>query len=132
MNFGALQTMLAWAEDRALLRSNPSADPGAKTGAGAERDCSAPGSHAAHQPLRDWHRATNLRGTMPRHPGQDVVHHCANRPKFHFTVNQDSVTLWFMVLPHAPVPAGTRGTLCRKIHSRGPIAPKRSKNSICA
>ena len=31
---GALQTMLAWAEDRALLRSTPSADPGAKTGVG--------------------------------------------------------------------------------------------------
>jgi hypothetical protein len=28
--------MLAWAEDRALLRSTPSADPGAKTGARAE------------------------------------------------------------------------------------------------
>ena len=37
---GALQTMLAWAEDRALLRSTPSADPGAKTGARAEH-CSA-------------------------------------------------------------------------------------------
>jgi hypothetical protein len=33
---GELQTMLAWAEDRALLRSTPSADPGAKTGARAE------------------------------------------------------------------------------------------------
>jgi hypothetical protein len=33
---GALQTMLAWAEDRALLRSTPSADPGVKTGARAE------------------------------------------------------------------------------------------------
>ena len=37
---GALQTILAWAEDRALLRSTPSADPGAKTGARAEL-CSA-------------------------------------------------------------------------------------------
>jgi hypothetical protein len=35
-SIGALQTMLAWAEDRALLRSTPSADPGAKTGARAE------------------------------------------------------------------------------------------------
>ena len=35
-NIGALQTILAWAEDRALLRSTPSADPGAKTGARAE------------------------------------------------------------------------------------------------
>ena len=34
-SIGALQTMLTWAEDRATLRSNPSADPGAKTGARA-------------------------------------------------------------------------------------------------
>ena len=40
-NLGELQTMSAWAEDRALLRSTPSADPGAKTGARAERNCSA-------------------------------------------------------------------------------------------
>ena len=33
---GALQTMSAWAEDRALLRSTPNADPRAKTGARAE------------------------------------------------------------------------------------------------
>ena len=40
-SIGSLQTMSAWAEDRALLRSTPSADPGAKTGARAEH-CSAP------------------------------------------------------------------------------------------
>jgi hypothetical protein len=36
--------------------------------------------------------ATNLRGTTPRHPGQDVVHHFtyANRAEFQFTVNQDN------------------------------------------
>ena len=78
-NFGALQTMLAWAEDRALLRSTPSADPGAKTGAGAEH-CSAPGSHAAHNRSGIGTEATNLRGTMPRHPGQDVVHHQLRQP----------------------------------------------------
>ena len=33
MNF-ALQPRLAWTEGRALLRSNPSAAPGAKTGVG--------------------------------------------------------------------------------------------------
>jgi hypothetical protein len=32
---GALQQTMAWAEDSALLRSNPSADPGAKSGAWA-------------------------------------------------------------------------------------------------
>ena len=48
-----LQPKAAWAEDRALLRSNPSADPGAKTGAGARRS-------PAPLPfylLRDWHQS---------------------------------------------------------------------------
>ena len=89
-NFGALQTMLAWAEDRALLRSTPSADPGAKTGAGAERDCSAPGSHAAHQPLRDWHRSDKPSRHDAATSGTGC--RCANRPKFHFTVNQDNLS----------------------------------------
>jgi transposase InsO family protein len=44
-NFYALQPMLAWAEDRALLRSTPSADSGAKTGARVERHRSALESH---------------------------------------------------------------------------------------
>lgn len=43
-----------WAEDRALLRSNPSAVPGAKTGVGAEPHGSVPLSSAS---LRDWHQS---------------------------------------------------------------------------
>jgi hypothetical protein len=35
MTNGALQTMVTWAEDRATQRCDPSAVPGAKTGAGA-------------------------------------------------------------------------------------------------
>jgi hypothetical protein len=91
-NLGALQTMLAWAEDRALLRSTPSADPGAKTGTRAERHRSALDSHAEKQQLRDWHRSDK----PSRHDVATSGTGCrpaltyANRAKFHFTVNQDS------------------------------------------
>ena len=83
--------MLAWAEDRALLRSTPSADPGAKTGARAERHRSALRSHTDLQQLRDWHRSDKpsrqeaaTSGTGRRSP---LTY--ANRAQFHFTVNQD-------------------------------------------
>ena len=73
-NVGALQSTSAWAEDRALLRSNPSADPGAKTGAGrSELPACAP--VPTHDSSGIGTNAINLRGTMPRHPGQDVLHH---------------------------------------------------------
>ncbi len=70
---GALQTMLAWAEDRALLRSTPSADPGAKTGARAERASAlrsladrmttAPGLAPMRQTFAA--RCRDIRATMP-------------------------------------------------------------------
>jgi hypothetical protein len=70
---GALQTMLAWAEDRALLRSTPSADPGAKTGARAEhtsalrslddRTTTAPGLARTRQTFAA--RCRDIRATMP-------------------------------------------------------------------
>ena len=74
-SFGALQTMLAWAEDRALLRSTPSAAPGAKTGARAECHRSALRSHTDCHSSGIGTNATNLRGRMPRDPGQDADHH---------------------------------------------------------
>ncbi len=58
----ALQPTLAWAEDRALLRSNPSAVPGAKTGVGIGSSGPLPLPPIT---LRDWHQAQNLDGTMP-------------------------------------------------------------------
>jgi hypothetical protein len=91
-NSGALQTMSAWAEDRALLRSTRSADPGAKTGARAERNCSALCSHTDTQQLRDWHQ----RDKPSRHDAATSGTGChsplskANPANFHFTVNQDS------------------------------------------
>jgi len=96
-NLGALQTISAWAEDRALLRSTPSADPGAKTGARAERNCSALCSHTDARQLRDWHQ----RDKPSRHDAatSGTGYHSplsnANRAKFHFTVNQDTFTLNF-------------------------------------
>ena len=65
--------MLAWAEDRALLRSTPSADPGAKTGARAEhasalrslddRTTTAPGLAPTRQTFAA--RCRDIRATMP-------------------------------------------------------------------
>jgi hypothetical protein len=64
---GELQPTLTWAEDRATQTCDPSAVPGAKTGAVAEPRCS------ALLPLfllRDWHqRAKPSRhdAAIPRH-----------------------------------------------------------------
>jgi hypothetical protein len=70
---GALQPMLAWAEDRALLTSTPSADPGAKTGARAEHTSAlrsladhattSPGLVPKRQTLAV--RCRDMRATMP-------------------------------------------------------------------
>ena len=85
----ALQPDSAWAEDRALLRSNPSAAPGAKTEGAAGRRPAFPTSH------RDWHHsdkpsqhdaATALAGR----PSQLVN---TNRSTFQFPLNQDSPAL---------------------------------------
>jgi hypothetical protein len=69
MPAGALQTQLTWAEDRASLRTDPSADPGAKTEGRAVTHSSA--AHLPH-PLGIGTKALNLRGTMPRNPRHDA------------------------------------------------------------
>ena len=82
---GALQPTTTWAEDRALLRSNPSADPGAKT------EVRAVSSTGAARPstLRDWHQSDK----PPRHEAAIRPAGCpsplanANRLVFQFTVN---------------------------------------------
>jgi hypothetical protein len=88
MSVGALQLRAAWAEDRALLRSNPSADPGAKTGARARCLCLVLLSVRVLHRLRDWHECDK----PSRH---DAVIFCtgstsATRRQFQFTVNQDT------------------------------------------
>jgi hypothetical protein len=73
MRLGALQPTLTWAEDRALLGSNPSADPGAKTGVGAGRACSAPLPALIAGVFRDWHESEKPSRQEPRNPGHDAV-----------------------------------------------------------
>jgi hypothetical protein len=87
----ALQPDSAWAEDRALLRSNPSAVPGAEVGVGAENP-SAPLPFL----LRSWHPSAK----PSRHDAATASAGCpsplanANRPKFHFPLNQDKL-IWY-------------------------------------
>ena len=60
---------MTWAEDRALLRSNPSADPRAKTG-----DRGQPSALVSLiQVSGIGTKAINLRGRMPRNLRQDVT-----------------------------------------------------------
>ena len=74
-----------------MLRSNPSADPGAKIEGGAvflQRD-------PAHLPLRDWHQSEKpIRPEAVIHR-QDATLQLANAKlsEFQFTVNQDSSSL---------------------------------------
>jgi hypothetical protein len=89
----AAQWTATWAEDTALLRSNRSADPGAKTEARAIHR--SPGfSRFGIGP-----HAKNLRGTMPRSPDRmsppQPTHH--NRTEFHFPLNQDIRTSAFAI-----------------------------------
>ena len=67
-----VRSPMAWAEDRATQRCDLSADPGAKTGAGARRFLALLPFH----PLRDWHEsdkpsrqdaATIVVGCLPTH-----------------------------------------------------------------
>ena len=55
---------MTWAEDRATVGTDPSADPGAKTEgrAGIHLACSARSSH----PLRDWHQCGKSLAAQPR------------------------------------------------------------------
>ena len=88
MIHAVLQPPMAWAEDRALLRSNPSADPGAKTEGRAVRTAAA----ARPSTLRDWHEsdkpsrqnaATSQAGCPSRLAN-------AKQQEFQFPVNQDT------------------------------------------
>ncbi len=71
-----------------MLRSNPSADPGAKI----EGRAAFVKHDAAHLPLRDWHESENPSRPEAAIHRQDAVLSPANtkRSQFQFTVNQDS------------------------------------------
>ena len=82
----ALQPDSAWAEDRALLRSNPSAVPGAKT------DGAARGRSVLHSPDRDWHQSDkpsqqDAATASVGCPSQIANNH---QPIFQFPLNQDT------------------------------------------
>jgi hypothetical protein len=83
-----LQPKVAWAEDRATQRCDPSADPGAKTGAGARHSLALLPFH----PLRDWHESDK----PSRHEAATLLAGCrsqfanAERHEFQFPVNQHS------------------------------------------
>ena len=81
----ALQPDSAWAEERALLRSNPSAVSGAKTDRAA-------GSRPVLHTHRDWHQSDQ----PPRHDAAIVSAGCpsslanTNRSTFQFPLNKDT------------------------------------------
>jgi hypothetical protein len=71
MRQAALRCSMTWTEDRALLRSNPSAAPGAETEARAPFFTDG----ARSSSLRDRPECVKPRGTMPRLASQDALHH---------------------------------------------------------
>jgi len=83
----ALQRMLEWTEDTALLRSNRSADPVAET---EERAVTARSAACPPSPLRDRHQSVKPSrqdaATAPHDAPGRSSHH---RPpaEFHYTVN---------------------------------------------
>ena len=83
---GALQPTLAWAEDRALLGSNPSADPGAKTGDGATLRRPTPFPHYSGI---GTHAENPTRNPAATRHWSDSQFANAKGFEFQFTVNQD-------------------------------------------
>jgi hypothetical protein len=117
-----VQPKAAWAEDRATQRCDPSADPGAKTGAGA-RHCLA---LLPFYPLRDWHEsdkpsrhdaATLLAGCLPQ-PAN------AKRQEFQFPLNQDTTVLTtaFLGLRAATGPLQMEGNATLRACPKSPLS----------
>lgn len=81
----SLECSMTWAEDRALLKSNPSADPGAEDGAGRSSRFA-----LLLSPLRFWHQGAKL----SRQDAATSSARCAlsvtngRCTRFQFTVNQ--------------------------------------------
>ncbi len=81
----ALQPLSAWAEDRATLRSDPSAVPGAKT------DGAARGRPVLYSPHRDWNQSDkpSLQNAATALAGRPSLFLNCDRQTFHFPLNQD-------------------------------------------
>ncbi len=90
MTYVAIEQWTARAEDTALLGSNRSADPGAKTEGRAAR------SVARLSHLRDWHQSDKSLAAQPRvweaSTAGDGLPDVSNseRPGLHFTLNHYS------------------------------------------
>jgi len=84
---GALRPNSAWAEDRARLRSNPSAVPGAKTDGAAGR------RSVLHTPHRDWHQSDkpSWQDAAIASAGRLSTLANTNPPSFQFPVKQDCI-----------------------------------------
>ena len=80
---------MTWAEDRATVGTDPSADPGAKTGDGANLLRPTPFAF----PLRDWHHAKN---PTKQRSGHVATHQSEltnnDGTKLHFTLNQNKTS----------------------------------------
>ena len=97
MSIDRLQRMMTWAEDRALLGSNSSADPGARSeGRAVSQTGAAPPFPFVYGTMRkipgglgDWSPSYNNTAFSPFTLANN------NRPKFQFTVNQDTAVQRF-------------------------------------
>jgi len=104
MAIDLLQLTMTWAEDRALLRSNPSADPGAKTGDRA--DSVRP--RLSSSCLRDWQQSEkpSRQDAAKSLTGCHALVTNDKRPTFQFTVNQHTTTMMFAMsktMPTSPI-----------------------------
>jgi hypothetical protein len=90
--YGTLQTMLAWADDRALPRSISSPGAGAKSGARSESNRSALRAGADEQSRRDRHQydKPSQNNSAASGMGCHSPLAYANRAELHFTVDQDT------------------------------------------
>jgi len=91
MKPGAIQTTTTWAEDRALLGSTPSADPG--VGVEGRAGHHPPGSVILPNNTFNFNtnakNPTRNRSTTTNRSSSQLAN--ANGPKFQFTVNQDKL-----------------------------------------
>jgi hypothetical protein len=94
MKAGAVQTQLTWAEDRAPVGTDPSANPG--VGAEDRAGRCDPGSVPLQNPFSFNTNAKNpTRNLSTTRTCSNSQTANANGLKFHFTVNQDTSDIFF-------------------------------------
>ncbi len=93
MRSGLAQSKTTWAEDTALLRSNRSAVPGAKTEDGIESEDSIP---SLGSPLRDWPESAkpSRQDAVKSATGGHLQFTNTNPSKFRFPLNQNTLRLF--------------------------------------